>query len=210
VTDISEPDLTLRQQELVEALVRAWEASSHTPFDLGSDACKHPNWPPEICAPNREEVRALKHRGLLDADESAPVVWRVFPSAAGRELAGPAAEGALTDPDRRLGLILEATVTAFEADPSEALQFHPKEEADLVRHEHWSLQPEVVRAHDLHQLKDLGLIATSAAGRTMTFWPTIRGRAAADPRAHGLVIGVRLTTRKRIGRLLCAIPSMDP
>jgi hypothetical protein len=124
-------------------------------------------------------VRALLHQGLLEHNASIAPAWRVFPSAKARELAGVATEEALCDPDRRLGLLLDATVTAFEADPREPLQFHPLEQVGLVRHSHWPLQPEVVRAHDLHQLEDLGLIATTAAGeRSLSFWPTIQGRAA--------------------------------
>lgn len=156
----------------------AWEASSHTPFDFGHSRFEHLSWPAGVVAPDREEVRALVHGGLLEADDSVRPMWRVFPSARGRELAGVVAEEALADPDRRLGLILEATVTAFEADPSEPLQFHPMQQADLVRHRHWPLQPEVVRAHDLQQLEDLGLIATAPGRRSTTFWPTIDGRGA--------------------------------
>lgn len=154
----------------------AWESSSHTPFDLANGPFEHPSWPPDVAVPDREEVRALLHRGLLERDDSA--TWRVFPSAGGRELAGVATEEALADPDRRLGLILEATTAAFEADPSEPLQFHPMQQADLVRHRHWPLQPEVVRAHDLQQLEDLGLVASAHGRRSMTFWPTVDGRAA--------------------------------
>ena len=47
-----------------------------------------------------------------------------------------------------------------------------------MRHAHWPLQPEVVKAHDLQQLEDLGLIATAAGRRSATFWPTVHGRAA--------------------------------
>lgn len=86
---------------------------------------------------------------------------------------------ALADPDGRLGLILEATVAAFEADPSEPLQFHPMGQAALVRHEHWPLPATVVGAHDLQQLEELELISAGPGGRkSLTFWPTIRGRAA--------------------------------
>jgi len=131
--------------------VAAWEASSHTPFDLVNGQFEHATWPPGLAVPKREEMRTLVHRGLLERDDSVAPVWRVFPSAAARELVGVAEEEALGDPDRRLGLILEATVTAFEADPREPL----------------------------HQLEDLGLIATAPAGRrSMTFWPTLHGRAA--------------------------------
>jgi hypothetical protein len=175
---MADSDLTARQRELVSAFVAAWEASSHSPFDFGHGSFEHPSWPAEVAAPGREEVRALVHLGLLETDDSVAPAWRVFPSARGRELAGIAPDEGLGDADRRLGLILEATVTAFEADPSEPLQFHRMHQADLVRHPHWPLQPEVVRQHDLQQLEDLGLIASTSGRRSMTFWPTIHGRAA--------------------------------
>jgi hypothetical protein len=163
----------------MQAFVDAWEQSSHTPFDLADDrAFEHPSWPPGVAVPTRHEVRELYHRGLLQADESVAPTWRVFPSAQGRERVGVAADEALADPDRRLGLILEAIVRAFETDPSEPLQFHSMQQADLVRHPHWPLQPEVVRAHDLQQLEDLGLVATAPGHRSSTFWPTVHGRAA--------------------------------
>lgn len=93
---------------------------------------------------------------------------------------------ALADPDARLGLILEATVAAFEADPSEPLEFHPMEHADLVHHQHWLLEPTVVGAHDLQQLEELGLISAAAAGDSLSFWPTVRGRAAVTDAASYL------------------------
>ena len=179
MTGLDALGLTPRQRELVEAFVAAWEASSHTPFDLGEGPLEHPSWPAGVSVPDREEVRALFQDGLLEKDSSVAPTWRVFPSARARELAGVATEDAFLDPDRRLGLILEATVAAFEADPSEPLQLQRLEHDELVEHQHWPLQPEVVRAHDLQQLEDLGLMATAAAGpRSTTFWPTIHGRAA--------------------------------
>ena len=180
---MQEPDLSARQRELMTAFVAAWEASSHTPFDLdASKPFEHPSWPAGVAAPRREEVRPLLKLGLLDSDRSART-WRVYPSPDGRAFAGVAAEAALADPDARLELILHATASAFAADPSQPLQFHPMQQADLVRHPHWPLQPDVVRAHDLQQLEDLGLIATAAAGRSLTFWPTIGGRLAVSDAA---------------------------
>jgi hypothetical protein len=176
------PDLSHRQRELMETFVAAWEASSHMPFDLGHVPFEHPNWPPGVAAPNREEVRSLTHLSLLEVDRSVTPMWRVFPSAEGRRMFGGAADvsaaSALADPDRRLGMILDGTVTAFETNPSEPLHFAPMQQIDLVQHTHWPLQPDVVRAHDLQQLQDLGLIATSSRGRDTAFWPTIDGRAA--------------------------------
>jgi hypothetical protein len=64
---------------------------------------------------------------MLEVGRSVAAMWRVFPSAQGRRELGGARErdlsAALADPDRRLGVILEATVTALEADPSEPLHF---------------------------------------------------------------------------------------
>lgn len=57
---------------------------------------------------------------------------------------------ALNDPDRRLGMIPEAIVQAFEANPAEPLHLWPMAGADPVRHPNWPLQPDVVRVHDLH------------------------------------------------------------
>jgi len=171
--------LSARERELVEAFVAAWEASSHTPFAFGHTPFEHPSWPAGVRVPGRQEVRRLLALDCLELGRSAPGAWRVFPSAAARELAGAAENEALADPDRRLGLILEATVTAFEADPAEALQFLPVWGSALVRHPHWQLQPEVVKPHDLQQLADLGLVATDSGDDTLVmFWPTVHGRAA--------------------------------
>lgn len=164
----------------------AWEASSHTPFDFDDGPLDHPHWPASVSAPGREEVRALVHKGALEADRTVAPKWRVFPSAEGRRLIGSAQENAiasaLADPDRRLGVVLEATVNAFERDPSEPLHFAPMQQVDLVQHAHWPLSPDVVRAHDLQQLGDLGLIGTAPRGRDCAFWPTPDGRAAVrDP-----------------------------
>lgn len=127
----------------MEAFGAAWEASSHTPFDLGHGEFEHANWPAGVAPPGRPEVRALVHRGLLEVDDSVTPIWRVFPSALGHEMAGIEEESALADPDRRLGLILEATVTAFEMDPSQPLQLDAMQQADLVRHTHWPLEPKL-------------------------------------------------------------------
>lgn len=175
---MSTPGLSERQHELVRAFAAAWDASSHTPFDLGSGRpFEHPAWPASISAPERDELRPLVHMVLLVVDRSVAPTLRVFPSSEALALVGDAPDDALTDPDRRLGLILEATVEAFEADPTEPLLFIPGWQAPIVRHPHWPLQPEVVRAHDLQQLEDLGLVATAPDQHT-TFWPTVRGRAA--------------------------------
>ena len=175
-----------RQRELIEAFVSAWETTSqgptHTPFDFdASDRFAHPNWPPAVRAPSRDEVRALVHLGLLEVDRRAAPDWRVFPSANARAMFDQSASSeaeALADPERRLELILEATVSAFNADPSEPLHFTPMDQIDIVGHPHWPLQPDSVHEHDLRQLQDLGLISMSPRGDDLAFWPTSTARAA--------------------------------
>jgi hypothetical protein len=178
--------MTDRESELAEAFVEAWEASGHTPFDFHGGSLVHPAWPETVSKPGQEEVRALHHKGALEVDRDAAPVWRVFPSPACRREFGGADEVALgdglADPDRRLGIILEATVAAFEADPGEPIHFAPMEQTCLVHHPHWSIAPDVVREHDLQQLVELGLISVSPRGRDSAFWPTPDGRAAVhDP-----------------------------
>lgn len=87
---------------------------------------------------------------------------------------------ALADPDERLGLILKATVTAFEGNPAQPLMFiRTWESNNVVRHPCWPLDPEVgVMPHDLQQLEELDLIPKDSE----FFVPTLRGRAVAgDP-----------------------------
>lgn len=177
--------LTERHQILMRAFVSAWEASSpapaHQPFDLGSMPLEHANWPDGVPVPSREEVRPLVHLGLLDTDRRAAPIWRVFPSELGRSTFGDSGEDevvALSDPDRRLGLILDATVAAFEADPAQPIQFAAMDQIDYVSHAHWPLQPDAVKSHDLDQLEQLGLISTRARGQDTDFWPTPTARAA--------------------------------
>jgi hypothetical protein len=175
-----------RQRELIEAFVSAWEMTSqvpaHTPFDFDvSDRFAHLNWPPAVRTPSREEVRALVHLGLLEVDHRAAPVWCVFPSADARAMFNQSASSeaeALADPERRLELILEATVRAFNADPSEPLHFTPMDQIDIVAHPHWPLQPDSVHEHDLRQLENLELISTSPRGDDLAFWPTSTDRAA--------------------------------
>ena len=73
---------------------------------------------------------------------------------------------ALADPDRQLGVTLEATVAAFEADPTEPLHFAPMQQVDLVHHAQWPLSPDAVKAHDLQQLIDLFLVSSAPAAET--------------------------------------------
>lgn len=174
----------------MQAFAHAWHASSHTPFDLDSGApFSHPAWPAGVATPTRDEVRALHHLDLLEVDSSVSRIWRVFPSPEARiRYGGPDqahVAAALRDPDRRLAVILEATVQAFEADPREPLHFSPMDQISLVKHPHWPLAPDVVRSHDLAQLEDLGLVATEPRAKDTAFWPTPAGRAAAhDPASY--------------------------
>lgn len=124
----------------------------------------------------------MHHLGMLDVDRTAAPTWRVYPSPDARTKFGGDAEqlvaAALRDPDQRLGVILQATVEAFEADPAEPLQIWPMASVDLVRHPRWPLQPDVVRMHDIQQLEELGLLGSSTEERGRAFWPTTDGRAS--------------------------------
>jgi len=172
-----------RQVDLMTAFVAAWERSDHVPFELApARSFSHSCWPSDLPAPDRDEVRRLHHLGMLDADRDAAPTWRVHPSAAARLQFGDEHEhqvaAALSDADQRLGMILKATVEAFEANPAEPLHLWPMAAADLVRHSGWPLQPDVVRMHDLQQLAELGLVSLSPQDRGSAFWPTLDGRAA--------------------------------
>jgi hypothetical protein len=184
---VTEPQLTDRQSQLIRAFVRAWEAdspgSAHSPFDFpaGGAPIEHPNWPPEVPVPSRDEVRTLHHLGLLDVDDRfARAGWRLMPTARARGFAGvPDDTAALRDPDQRLGFILEATVRAFSQDASQPLHFADLQQTTVVQHPGWNPQPGVVQRHDLAQLEDLGMIGVERVSATeMNFWPTTDARMA--------------------------------
>src|ERR671918_338938 len=171
-------DLTPRDREILQGLVRLWEDSNHEPFDIppGADTIEHRAWPEEIATPRREEVRTLVHRKLLDHDDSIAPGWRVWPSQEARALAPTGSDEqsraeALKDPDQRLGIILDAIVEAFEADPSEPLLIFGTSVGNIIKHPGWQIEPDVVRAHDLSQLADLGLVGWQSATE---FYPTPR------------------------------------
>lgn len=156
-------------------------------FDLqpGEDKINDPLWPEQVKSPSKEEVRQLVHQDLLQVDQTAAPVWRVWPSKKARDIfqdqTAEDRSDALADPDRRLAVILDATVSAFSKDPSTPLLLVRADQADIVRHPHWGMEADVVRKHDLLQLEELGLIGWD--GETM-FFPTARGRqAATDPAA---------------------------
>lgn len=86
-------------------------------------------------------------------------------------------EAAMSDADARIALILEATVHAFAADPSEPLYFMPAFQGSSIRHDHWPLDSVGVKRHDLERLEDVGMLRTSQPGNILKFWPTDRGLA---------------------------------
>ena len=182
--DVMDP-LSDRQRALLAAFVEAWESDAsgprHQPFDLGFQPLEHANWPADVPLPSREEVRPLVHQGLLEVDRRAAPVWRVFPSPVARDVIDPsvrAQSDALADPERRLGVILESAIVAFNRDPGTPLRFAAGGQLELVTHPGWPLEPDAVRSHDLQQLEQLGLVASRQRGDELTFWPTVEAREA--------------------------------
>jgi hypothetical protein len=174
-------DLTGREMEVLEALVKLAETMDDAAFDIspGADRLDLPAWPKDGLGPSREEVRSLVGRGFLDVDKNAAPAWRFWPSEEARALFGSDSEQALAralkDPDQRLGIILEAIVDAFEADPSVPLLMLRTNGPDIIRHPNWGIPADVARLHDLRQLEELGLIGWE--GDT-EFYPTPSGRTA--------------------------------
>jgi hypothetical protein len=171
-------ELTARETEILETLVRLSETADDAVFDIppGADRLALSNGDP---GPSREEIRGLVNRGLLEVDKSAHPAWRFWPSEQARGLFGSDSEQALAqalkDPDQRLGAILDAVVDAFEADPSTPLLMIRTNGPDIIRHPHWRIPPDVARLHDLRQLEDLGLIGWEGSTQ---FYPTPSGRTA--------------------------------
>ena len=175
-----------RQEELIRAFVTAWQGEGsgapRQPFVFAHDQVELPNWPPEVAVPAKEELRPLVQLGLLEPDRRYGPEWVVFPTPLARERFGTAADSdvvdALSDADRRLGVILNATVAAHEGDPSEPLHFASMDHGAYIDHPHWPIERDVVRRHDLAQLEDLGLLATMPVGehQDVNFWPTPAGR----------------------------------
>jgi hypothetical protein len=175
--------LDQRQDELARAFVSASEQSGRVPFDFVSgQRFSHPGWPTHVQPPDREERRRLLHLGYLEVDRAFAPGWRFYPSqTALMEFGGDAERdlvAAMNDPDQRLGVILESTVKAFEADPNESIQLRPLGSGYLARHPHWPLPPDVARLHDVRQLEELGLVMVIPQQRGITFCPTIDGRMA--------------------------------
>lgn len=176
------PELAERDTEILEALVRLSEAPGRSMFDIppGADKLELAEWPKDSAVPNSEEIRALVARDFLEIDKSAAPTWRFWPSEQARALfAGPSEEAlaeALKDPDQRLGVILDAIVDAFEADPSTPILLIRADQVDIVRHPNWGIAADVVRLHDLRQLEELRLIGWEDDSQ---FYPTPWGRTAA-------------------------------
>jgi hypothetical protein len=175
-------ELTERETEILEALVRLSETPDYSAFSIapGADRLEVPDWPEGNAAPTRDEVRGLVARDLLEIDKSKARTWCFWPSEeASAIFAGPSEQAlaqALKHPDQRLGVILDAIVNAFEADPSTPLLLLRTDQVDIVRHPHWGIAPDVVRLHDLRQLEELRLIGWEGATQ---FYPTQWGRTAA-------------------------------
>lgn len=174
-------ELTERETEILEALVRLSGTPDHSTFSIspGADRLELPDWPESNVAPTRDEVRGLVGRDLLEIDKNKARTWSFWPSEEARAIfAGPSEQElaqALKHPDQRLGVILDAIVNAFEADPSTPLLLLRTDQVDIVRHPHWGIAPDVVRLHDLRQLEELGLIGWEDSTQ---FYPTPWGRMA--------------------------------
>ena len=177
-------DLSDRECELLETMVRISEAGEPFEIPAGEDTLTDPRWPAEVPKPTRVEVRSLVGRQYVEVDRTVATKWRFWPADAARqEFAGEAARRraeALRDPDVRLGVILDAIVEAFEQDPATPLLMLRTDQVDIVRHPHWPIEPDVVRMHDLRQLEDLKLIGWDG---TTEFFPTPTGRMASKNQA---------------------------
>jgi hypothetical protein len=173
--------LSERDTEILKTLVGLSSDSAGWLFDIppGADRILSPPWPDSVLPPHRDEIRALVDRDLLEIDKSAEPTWRFWPSSEARDLFPDAGKealaDALSDPDQRLAAILKAVVDAFDADPSTPLLLLRTSSVDLVRHPGWAIPPDVVRRHDLSQLRDLGLVGWESETE---FYPTPSGRMA--------------------------------
>ncbi len=122
----------------------------------------HPNWPVGVAVPSRDGLRALVHLDWLFADRSQAPDWVLSPTQSTLTAfqapgATAIAEG-LGDADRRLGLILEAVVDAYAADPSEAVTLLSYDQGDVIFSDAWPLPPDVARRLDFVLLEDARLV----------------------------------------------------
>ncbi len=183
--------LTDREREILQATVTAWvsndpEAANRPLRSVASGTPSlHGNWPADVRDPHRDELRPLIHAGWLVADRSQQPDWVLSPTQetlVAFEVSGAEAiaEG-LKDPDRRLGLILEAVVDAYAADPSRGISMFEYDHADLVMQGAWQLPPDAARRHDFVLLQDAGLVKVIPTGETaIDVVPTSTGRAVVD------------------------------
>jgi len=177
-------DLSDRERELLEMMVRLSEAGEPFEIPVGDDILNDPRWPADVRKPTSDEVRALVGHEYLEVDKTVAPKWRFWPADAARQaFAGEAVRRraeALKDPDARLGVILDAVVEAFGEDPATPLLMLRTDQVDIVRHPHWAIEPDVVRMHDLRQLENLELIGWEG---TTEFFPTPKGRMASRNQA---------------------------
>lgn len=82
----------------------------------------------------------------------------------------------LRDPDRRLGLILEAVVDAYAADPSEPVMLFEFDQGSVIHSDAWQLPSDVTRQHDFVLLEDIGLVRILRTPDSIGIVPTGRGR----------------------------------
>lgn len=84
----------------------------------------------------------------------------------------------LKDPDRRLGLILEAVVDAYAADPSQAVTLLDFDQGEIVLSDAWPLPLDAARRIDFVLLEDASLvkIIPTAGSSNIDIVPTGLGR----------------------------------
>ncbi len=88
----SVPALTDSQAEALVAIDDAWNRETflgQVPVGIraADSQLEHPNWPPDTPPPAKEDVRTLRHLGLLEFDRDAGPDWVFWPSENGAALA---------------------------------------------------------------------------------------------------------------------------
>lgn len=178
--------LTERQREILQATVTAWESNDPEPSyrplrsAAGGGPGLHGNWPADVRDATDDELRPLAHTGWLFADRARAPDWVLSPTE--QTLVAFQASGAdviadgLRDPDRRLGLILEAVVDAYAADPSEPVMLFEFDQGSVIHSDAWQLPPDVTRQHDFVLLEDIGLVRILRTADSIGIVPTGRGR----------------------------------
>ena len=185
-------DLTEREAALALGCVSAWTASHHQMLILapGDDRLSHPDWPPDIDPPTREECRRLLARGIAAVDRTQAPSWALRPTEEAVTQFGDDEQRvrrtALDDPDQRLGVILEAIVASHRAAPGEPIRLFRMSSDDVIKHPGWTADPWMVREHDVFQLQELGLVGASSIDAGLQLWPTVRGREMIEQPAEFL------------------------